>query len=111
MENAIAMVDVLSYYVKYQVEGESTGFAHLDINVDKCMRTSHGKNIIQGSLSLDNEDEQVCTSLVFGFHRHIHEWWAQVKQQGQGGSGYTANEKKASSCRLARLRQTCSCPL
>ena len=62
------------YYVKYQVEGESTGFAHLDINVDKFMKTGWGKNIIQGSLSLDNENEHSCTLLVPGFYYHIHKW-------------------------------------
>ncbi|KAH0547757.1 hypothetical protein FGG08_000014 [Glutinoglossum americanum] len=82
------------YYVKYQVEGESTGFAHLDINVDRFVETGRGKNIIQGSLSLDDENEHGCTLLVFGFHRHIHEWWARVKQRGQDSSGYTTNAKK-----------------
>ncbi|KAI9764398.1 MAG: hypothetical protein M1839_005900 [Geoglossum umbratile] len=82
------------YYVKYQVEGESTGFAHWDINVNKFMKTGRGKNIIQGSLSLDDESEHGCTLLVPGFHRHIHEWWAQVKQRGQDSSGYTTNAKK-----------------
>ncbi|KAI9763395.1 MAG: hypothetical protein M1839_006454 [Geoglossum umbratile] len=82
------------YYVKYQVEGESTDFAHLDINVDKFVKTGKGKNIIQGSLSLDDENEHGCTLLVPGFHRHIHEWWARVKQRGQDSSGYTTNAKK-----------------
>ena len=82
------------YYVKYQVEGESTGFAHLDINVDKFVKTGRGKNIIQGFLSLDNKNEHSCTLLVPGFHHHIHEWWARVKQRGQGSSGYTTNAKK-----------------
>ena len=61
------------YYVKYQVEGESTGFAYLDINVDKFIKMGQGKNIIQGSLSLDDENEHSCTLLVPGFHRHIYE--------------------------------------
>ncbi|KAI9777313.1 MAG: hypothetical protein M1839_008921 [Geoglossum umbratile] len=78
----------------FLVEGESTGFAHLDINVDKFVKTGRGKNIIQGSLSLDDESEHSCTLLVPGFHRHIHEWWARVKQRGQDSSGYTTNTKK-----------------
>ncbi|KAI9761349.1 MAG: hypothetical protein M1840_001973 [Geoglossum simile] len=82
------------YYVKYQVEGESTGFAHLDINVDRFVETGCGKNIIQGSLSLDDENKYGCTLLVLGFHHHIHEWWARVKQRGQDSSGYTTNAKK-----------------
>ena len=82
------------YYVKYQVEGESTGFAHFDINVDEFVKTGRGKNIIQGSLSLDDENEDGCTLLVLGFHRRIHEWWARVKQRGQDSSGYTTNALK-----------------
>ncbi|KAI9766034.1 MAG: hypothetical protein M1839_005264 [Geoglossum umbratile] len=50
------------YYVKYQVEGESTGFAHLDINVDKFVETGWGKDIIQGSLSLDDENDSGYTT-------------------------------------------------
>ena len=82
------------YYVKYQIAGESTGFAHFDINVDEFVKTGRGKNIVQGSLSLDGETEHDCTVLVPGFHRHIHEWWARVKGRGQDSSGYTTNAKK-----------------
>ncbi|KAI9780352.1 MAG: hypothetical protein M1839_006775 [Geoglossum umbratile] len=83
------------YYVKYQLEGEKTGFSHLDINVDEFVKTGRGGNIIQGSLSLDDEDEQNCTLVVPGFHRHIHEWWERVKQRKQDTSSYTTNALKS----------------
>ncbi len=57
------------------------------------MKTGRGKNIIQGSLSLDDENKDNCTLLVLGFHRRIHEWWARVKQRGKDTSGYTTNAK------------------
>ncbi len=81
------------YYVKYQVVNDNTGFRHFDISVDKYVKTSKGKNIIQGSLSLDDEDKDNCTLLVLGFHRHIHEQWADVKKRGEDTSGYTTNAK------------------
>ena len=58
------------------------------------MKTGRGKNIIQGSLSLDDESEDGCTLLVLGFHHRIHEWWAQVRQRGQDSSSYTTNALK-----------------
>ncbi|KFZ11081.1 hypothetical protein V501_04916 [Pseudogymnoascus sp. VKM F-4519 (FW-2642)] len=64
------------YYVKYQVEGENTGFAHLDINVQKYVESSRGGNIVQGSLSLDDENEE-------GF-----------EERGQSKSGCTTNAQK-----------------
>ena len=68
------------YYIKYQVEGESIGFTHFNINVDEFVKIGCGKNIIQGSLSLDNENEDNCTLLVLRFHHRIHEQWVQVRQ-------------------------------
>lgn len=58
------------------------------------MKIGRGKNIIQGSLSLDNENKDGCTLLVLGFHHRIHEWWAQVRQWRQDSSSYTTNALK-----------------
>ena len=79
------------YYTKDTSEGESTGFAHLDINVEKFIATGRGANIIQGSLSLDDEGADGCTLLVPGFHRHVASWWERVKARGQNRCGYTTN--------------------
>jgi len=81
------------YYAKYQVKGETTGFAHFDINVAKYVENGRGGNIIQGSLSLDDEDENGCTLLVPGFNHYIHEWWAGVQAQNKDRSGRTTNAK------------------
>jgi hypothetical protein len=81
------------YYTKDTTAGESTGFAHLDINVEKFVESGRGGNIIQGSMSLDDEDECGCTILVLGFHQQIQAWWERVRQRGLNRSGHTTNAK------------------
>lgn len=68
------------YYAKFVFEKDnSTGFRHIDLNIDAFLATGRGGNAIQGSVSLDNESEEAgCTQLVKGFHRHIAAWWADV---------------------------------
>ena len=57
------------YYTKDTSKGDSTSFTHLDINVGKLVESGRGINIIQSSLSLDNENEDGYIILVPGFHR------------------------------------------
>ncbi|KAL8684820.1 MAG: hypothetical protein Q9218_008121, partial [Villophora microphyllina] len=63
------------YYVKYATPGDKTSFRHIDMSVPKYLETGRGGNIIQGALSLDDEDAKNCTELVPGFHRHLKTWW------------------------------------
>lgn len=42
------------------------------------MECGRGKNRIQASLNLKQEDEYNCTLVVFGFHRVIKDWWKDV---------------------------------
>lgn len=79
------------YYTKDTVVGESTGFKHLDLNVPALLETGRGANIIQTTLSLDDEDEDGCTILVPGFHRCIRQWWEQVEARGVAADGLTTN--------------------
>lgn len=62
------------YYAKFAVPGESTYFRHIDMYMPKYLENGHGGMIIQGSVSLDNEDENGCTELVPGFQNHIKTW-------------------------------------
>ncbi|KAL8788068.1 MAG: hypothetical protein Q9195_007482 [Heterodermia aff. obscurata] len=71
------------YYTKYAVEHDRTGFAHVDMNIDQYLQHGHGGNIIQGSMSLDNETEDACTLIVPGFHRNIERWWQDVERRGE----------------------------
>jgi len=38
------------------------------------LEDGHRRNIIQGSVSLDDEGIDGCTELVHGFQHHIAEW-------------------------------------
>jgi hypothetical protein len=82
------------YYTKDTTVGDRTGFRHLDINVEELVEKGRGCNMVQGLVSLDNEDDDGCTVLVPGFHRHIGVWWQRVRERGQAGCGYTTNASK-----------------
>jgi len=81
------------YYVKDTSASENTGFAHFDINVDEFVKSGRGLNLVQGSVSVDDEMEDNCTLLVLGFHHSIHEWWGRVTARGKATSGHTTNAK------------------
>ncbi|KAJ5139428.1 hypothetical protein N7448_002836 [Penicillium atrosanguineum] len=76
------------YYAKSTMPGEQTRFRHIDVNLNDLFQTGRGHAILQGSLSLDDEDEQNCTELLYGMHRHIHEWWASVRDRMETTDGY-----------------------
>ena len=90
------------YYCKYVGEEDhNTSFRHIDISIPRYLESGRGENMIQGSLSLDDETaEDGCTVLVAGFHHHIAEWWKRVtarEQQGnqpQGIGGFVHNVDK-----------------
>lgn len=44
------------YYTKYATAGDNTYFRHIDMNVPDFLRDGHGGNIIQGSVSFDDEE-------------------------------------------------------
>lgn len=72
------------YYTKDTRSGESTGFLHLDMNVhDFYTRGKGPMNMIQGCLSLDEEKDTGCTTVVKGFQKHIRAWWADVIERGE----------------------------
>src|SRR5436305_11256340 len=63
------------YYTKYALPGASTGFKHIDKRVEDLLEQPRQRNMIQGTVSLDNEDQSNCTILVLGFHKHITTWY------------------------------------
>ena len=65
------------YYTKYTVPGDHTFFRHIDINIQRLISEERGANMIQGSLSLDDEDKD-CTEILPGFHKHIRNWFADA---------------------------------
>lgn len=87
------------YYTKFARPGDSTIFQHVDMNIPEFLETGRGGNIVQGSVSLDDETAETgCTVIVPGMHRRLGEWWSDVVQrsdQGQlkGVSGRVHNVK------------------
>ncbi|KAH0537152.1 hypothetical protein FGG08_006022 [Glutinoglossum americanum] len=69
---------------------EKTGFLHLDINVDKYLKSARdGIYLLSSSLSLDGEVVDRRTLVVPGFYRHIKEWWDRAS--GEGSCGFANN--------------------
>ena len=69
------------YYAKYDKRRNYTFYRHLDMNVREYLNTGRGGNVIQGSVSLDEESETGCTVLVPGFHHAISNCWADVEMR------------------------------
>ncbi|KAI9760303.1 MAG: hypothetical protein M1840_002565 [Geoglossum simile] len=85
--------NIYPYYVKDTSEGENTGFAYFDINMDEFVKSGRGLNMVQESVSVDDKTEDNCTLLVLGFQHVIHEWWGWVTVWGKATSGHTTNAK------------------
>ena len=76
------------YYTKYADGANSIFFPHLDLNVPKFLRTGRGGDIVQGSVSLNDELESACTVLVPGFHKKIRQWWMGASTRGEILNGF-----------------------
>ena len=71
------------YYAKYAREGDNTFFRHIDVNIKELATSGRGANMIQGSLSLDDEREDDCTMVLPGMHRHIQAWDEALTARGR----------------------------
>lgn len=76
------------YYAKYAVKGDSTQFRHIDLNVRQLISSNRGGAMIQGSVSLDDEDELNCTMVLPGMQWKLGEWWQRVCERGQQADGF-----------------------
>jgi len=76
------------YYAKYAVEGDLTYFRHLDLNIPQLIANGRGACMIQGSVSLDEEDETNCTVLIPGIQHKLGEWWGRCVARGQETDGF-----------------------
>jgi len=52
------------YYIKATVPGEQTFFRHIDVNIPDLINHNRGANMIQGSVSLDDETEDNYTEII-----------------------------------------------
>ena len=62
------------YYAKYAHEGDNTFFRHIDLNIKELASSDRGASMIQGTVSLDDENDDDCTMILPGMHKHIKEW-------------------------------------
>ncbi|KAF1937909.1 hypothetical protein EJ02DRAFT_355705, partial [Clathrospora elynae] len=76
------------YYTKYTKAGDPTYFRHIDCNIADAVKTGNGANMIQGSVSWDEEDSENCTQTLIGFHKIIagyQEWRETSKMKDSAG--------------------------
>jgi hypothetical protein len=64
------------YYTKYTKAKNSTYFQHINLNISEAAYTRQGVELIQESVSFNNEDEDNYTEMLQGFHNHIKEYQA-----------------------------------
>jgi len=60
----------------------------------RYLEDGHGGNIIQGSVSLEDEGIDGCTELVHGFQHHIAEWWDKIVSRGTTTDGLVHEMEK-----------------
>ena len=72
----------MAYYAKYAHEGDNTFFRHIDLNIRDLASSGRGANMIQGTVSLDDEKPDDCTMILPGMHKHIKEWDETLTARG-----------------------------
>lgn len=70
------------YYAKYAHEGDNTFFRYIDLNIKKLADSDRDASMIQGTVSLDDEDDDDCTMILPGMHKHIKEWEKVLTARG-----------------------------
>jgi hypothetical protein len=76
------------YYAKYARPGDSTAFRHIDLNIKQLAQSRRGASMIQGTVSLDNEEEDDCTIILPGMHHHIDEWAKRIEDRGLSSDAF-----------------------
>ena len=76
------------YYTKYAVPGDNTYFRHIDVNVPALLDDDRGACMIQGSVSMDDEDDDNATVIIPGMQYKIREWWERCVARGQSSDGF-----------------------
>ena len=77
------------YYTKYTMPKDNTYFRHIDLNISNAAHSGKGVDLIQGSVSFDDEDDSNCTEILRGFHGRFNEYQAWRTQKGIADStGY-----------------------
>jgi hypothetical protein len=82
------------YVAKMVTPGETTGFAHTDINIDRFIKHGYGANQLTSSVSLDHETVTDCTQIVPGFHLKVKDWHQSLENRNSLPTGVTTNATK-----------------
>jgi hypothetical protein len=74
------------YYAKYAVDGDKTFFRHIDMNLWKYLLTGLGHLTIQGSVTLTDENDKMCTEILAGMHKEgaAKQWHARIAARNPG---------------------------
>ncbi|KAI8930553.1 hypothetical protein NX059_012163 [Plenodomus lindquistii] len=71
------------YYTKNAQPGDSTKFRHVDMNLAEALHSERGLRMIQGSVSLDDEDKLNCTEYLGGFQAIWKDWARWQSEEGK----------------------------
>jgi hypothetical protein len=71
------------YYAKYSNPGDRTYFCHIDLNIPDLLANRRGASMIQGTVSMDEEDEKNYTFFLPGMQHKLGRWWDRVGKRGQ----------------------------
>ncbi|KAF2726457.1 hypothetical protein EJ04DRAFT_530260 [Polyplosphaeria fusca] len=76
------------YYTKFAKPGDKTRFRHVDINLGQAALRQGNEEMIQGSVSWDDEDPTNCTPILTRFHHHLAEYqqWRVAKGMDKKGA-------------------------
>jgi hypothetical protein len=59
----------------------------VDLNIPQFLECGRGGNLVQSAVSIGDDDENGCTIIVPGFHRHRKAWWAEVVERKEDKTG------------------------
>jgi hypothetical protein len=71
------------YYAKYSNPGNGTYFCHIDLNIPDLLANRRRASMIQGTVSMDEEDKENCTFFLPGMQHKLGQWWDRVCKRGQ----------------------------
>ena len=63
------------YYLKAILLRNGITLQHIDLNIKRYIECGRGERRIQSSLTLNQERDINCTSVILGFHENIRHWW------------------------------------
>lgn len=70
------------YYTKYAHESDNSFFRYIDLNIRDLASSGRGTNMIQDTVSLDDESPDDCTTILPDMHKHIKEWDEALTARG-----------------------------